>query len=381
MEIVAEIQPTDNSTSPPGNGLLPFKARWANMIRKKKVRWLWKGKLQRANLNLLTGDPGTGKSTLVCELVARLSQGQQLEGDPTVRDPMVCWIMSSEDNANDTITWRLENQAADLSRILITDERQELNTKKQLAEFEKVIKEQKVGLVVIDTLTSWMGKTVDMNKTNEVADWTGPLRDIAKRTGCTFLLVRHMAKAASGNGKKAPGMHAGLGSVGFTGGVRSELMVSKLDVACPDGAEDAVNWATTWGTVWRSKGNVGKATGQLAYRIDPHSDSENDHGILSWAPDVTIPKGQAKGSTVPKRLGKATQWLRQELASGPRPAQAIVDAAIKAGFTEATLKRAKLRLAGSSRKEGAVWYWSLEPDAVPEHRVVALPKGDGRCAA
>jgi RecA-family ATPase len=144
-------------------------ARWANRIRKRTPRWLWTGRIYRRAVNILTGDPGVGKSTLVCEIVAAFSTGRQLPGDAEPRDPINCMIMSSEDFADDTIVWRLEHQGANLRRVRIKDTKVEL-TPECLNELDEKIAEDEIKFVVVDTLTSWMGKEVDLNQTNEVAD-------------------------------------------------------------------------------------------------------------------------------------------------------------------------------------------------------------------
>ena len=39
------------------------------------VNWLWPGRVPKGKLTLIVGDPGTGKSTLTMDLVARVSSG------------------------------------------------------------------------------------------------------------------------------------------------------------------------------------------------------------------------------------------------------------------------------------------------------------------
>jgi predicted ATP-dependent serine protease len=38
------------------------------------LRWLWPGRIPAGKLTVLDGDPGLGKSTLLCELAARISR-------------------------------------------------------------------------------------------------------------------------------------------------------------------------------------------------------------------------------------------------------------------------------------------------------------------
>jgi len=42
----------------------------------ERVRWLWKGRIALGKLNLVDGDPGTGKSAATTDLAARVSVGK-----------------------------------------------------------------------------------------------------------------------------------------------------------------------------------------------------------------------------------------------------------------------------------------------------------------
>src|SRR5277367_4487583 len=47
-------------------------------IPKKPLQWLWQNRIPRGKITLLAGDPGTGKTTLLLDLAARLSRGEEL---------------------------------------------------------------------------------------------------------------------------------------------------------------------------------------------------------------------------------------------------------------------------------------------------------------
>ena len=55
----------------------------------------------------------------------------------------------------------------------------------------------------------------------------------------------------------------------------------------------------------------------------------------------------------------AADFLREALANGPRPEQAINAEAKKNGHSERTLARAKKDVGVVSKKDGSRWHWSL----------------------
>ena len=343
-----EFAPAAPSTNAKAKGKAKYfgDARWASRIRKRKPRWLWKGRIYRRAVNILTGDPGVGKSTLVCEIVAAFSTGRQLPGDAEPREPMNCMILSSEDFADDTIIWRLEHQGADLSRIRVKDTKVAL-TPECLKELEEKVREDDIKFIIIDTLTSWMGKEVDLNQTNEVADWINPLREIAKRTGCTFLLVRHVTKQASKSKKST--MHSGIGSVALTGGARSELLATLI------GKDPASK--TTYSRVKRIKANVGFDPEELIYAIAPHQDPRNEHGVLRWVQEGEVPtnlqgKGESPKQPTTKPLGVKPEILEKLLSALKQASPETVSRQTLVGVAEtsaSTVDRGLKQLVGAGK--------------------------------
>jgi hypothetical protein len=75
-------------------------------VAPEALRWLWPGRIPAGRITLLEGDPGLGKSTLLCELAARISRGEPLPGaDPLVAPgaPRGVLLFSAEDDPFDTI--------------------------------------------------------------------------------------------------------------------------------------------------------------------------------------------------------------------------------------------------------------------------------------
>ncbi|MGI8757153.1 MAG: AAA family ATPase [Acidimicrobiales bacterium] len=84
----------------------------------ERVEWLWSGRLPRRKLVVLDGDPTVGKSTLMLDLVARITTGRPMPGETfaTVL-PSDVVLLAAEDGLADTIRPRLDAAGADCARV------------------------------------------------------------------------------------------------------------------------------------------------------------------------------------------------------------------------------------------------------------------------
>jgi len=322
-------------------------------IHKIRVPWLWRPFFQRCAINVITGEPGVSKSTLVCEIAAILSTGRPWPGAPDDerRDPMKVWLCNGEDAANDTIAWRLGNQGANPDNVFVTDVPKVI-TPAVVREMEDVIVKEGIAAIFIDPMQAWMGGGVDMNRANEMREWASMLREMAMRTGCAVTFVRHRRKGAAGERS----VNSGLGSIDTSALARSEVSV--------------VNYEKTGLRVMsRAKGTVGKTGNALAYTIEDPQEPGNDHGVLVWKLDVD-PKiltcAVPTGSRMPRALLKAQLWLHDFLKDGPKSSQDCHDAGREQGFSEATLRRAKKGIVTSIPIGANSWMWQLTPTTTSE---------------
>ena len=172
-----------------------------------------------------------------------------------------------------------------------------------------------------------------------------PLADLAARTNCTILLVRHLRKDESGRA-----LYRGLGSIGFVASVRTALFAARHPTD-PSRCVLAV-----------AKSNAAVRGRTLGYRIK--SDAEG-RAVVEWAGLVDLSADAVnKPSEAPIRMrDRAAAWLAGQLAQGPRKATELYAAAAEAGIPDRTLERAKADLHVGSRKsthfkeKRTAWYW------------------------
>src|SRR5690606_21627957 len=90
-------------------------------IEGEPVRWLWPSRIPCGALTLLVGYPGTGKSTLLSDVAARITTGRPMfdcTGWPKRQEAL---LISGEDDPGNTIRPRLRSAGADIQRVRILD--------------------------------------------------------------------------------------------------------------------------------------------------------------------------------------------------------------------------------------------------------------------
>lgn len=312
-------------------------------VQPETVRWLWYPYIALGKLTLLEGDPGIGKSTLMCSITSAVTRGRGLPGAEPF-EPGNVLMLSSEDGLADTLRPRLDAVGADTSRVLALDEPLTLDMP-GLIRLEAAIIEHCPKLVSIDPLFAYTGGKTDIHRANECRAISAPLSAIAERQGCAILAVRHLSKSrGSGNA-----LNAGIGSIDFVAAARSVLLAGQD----PD---DPARRA-----IVQTKNNLAAIGEAVGYRLEA--------GQFYWTggSDLTAGRILATASDEDERssIVEAADFLRSALCDGGRDAKAIEAEARQAGINPVTLRRAKKRLDVRSHKVGMPgshhqkWVWEL----------------------
>ncbi|MGA0587261.1 AAA family ATPase [Dyella sp. KRB-257] len=341
----------------------------ADQLKPEAIRWLWPGWLARGKLHVLAGAPGTGKTTLAMAVAAAVSASTALPSGWKPRCGSVL-IWSGEDDPRDTLVPRLIAAGADRSRIHFVrdtidegDYRRPFDPSRDVAMLAIAAKGIKdIALIVVDPLVSAVGG--DSHKNAEVRRGLAPLVDLAARLDAALLGITHYSK---GTGGREP-LERVSGSLAF--GALARVVMGT--VRQKEGEDSTQNMVLA-----RAKSNIGPDGGGYAYAFEQTELPGYDGLIASrivWGCELqgtarellAEPEAPREDRAAPARDG-AAEFLMELLQPGPVATEEIKAEARDAGFTWATVRRAKEEIGAKSRKNGfedSRWFWAL-PDPKP----------------
>lgn len=194
-------------------------------VKPRPVRWAWFGWLPLGNLVMLDGDPGVGKSTVAIDWSARITSGKPWpDGQKCGRGNVL--LLTAEEGLADTVRPRLELAGGDPSRFLVLSHIPVEGGGQRLPSLpldipyvEAVVKDERVRLVVVDVLASFLGGDgkVNSHQDTDVRRALYPLFRMAERTGCCVVMLRHLNKQAT----LQNALYRGGGSIGISGQARA----------------------------------------------------------------------------------------------------------------------------------------------------------------
>ena len=93
---------------------------------------------------------------------------------------------------------------------------------RNMENLETAIKRARAILVILDPLTATLGHNIDASRDQDVREVFTPLAQLAERTNCAILIIRHLSKGASVNA-----LYRGAGSIGIIVAARLGLLVAQ----------------------------------------------------------------------------------------------------------------------------------------------------------
>lgn len=311
----------------------------------EKIDWLLYPFIPFGKVTIVQGDPGEGKTTMVLQIIAKLTKGEAVlpsgSDEPALEEktmdlePVNVIYQTAEDGLGDTIKPRLLSAGADCSRVMVIDDNDQALTMMD-ARLEEAIIKTKARLVVLDPIQGFLGAAVDMHRANEIRPLMKRVAVLAEKYHCAIILIGHMNK--NSNGKSS---YRGLGSIDFQAAARSVLIVGRIK----DEPEIRV--------VCHVKSSLAPEGKSIAFRLDKDTGFE-------WIGEYDISADDLlSGDNRGQKIHVAKEFLQEVLASGSVAQTKVAEEAESRGIKKKTLWNAKKELEIESVKIGNQWFWML----------------------
>ena len=292
-------------------------------VEQTEVAFLWKPYIPFGKLTILHGDAGNGKTYLAMQICAACTNKAELPHLESL-EPFNVIYQTAEDGLGDTIKPRLIEAGADLEKVLVIDEGDDDPLTLADERIERAIRQNDARLLIIDPIQAFLGPNVDMNRANEVRPILRKIGDVAQRTGCAIVLIGHLNKAT---GQQSG--YRGLGSIDFTAGVRSVLVIGK--------SKDDPNLRI----MAHDKSSLAPAGTSLAFIL-------GDEEGFRWVGDFDISAEELLSGIEKKKESKiqeAKDLICRMLAGGKEVFSEEIDkAAMEKGISSRTVRDAKKEL-------------------------------------
>ena len=311
----------------------------------EKIDWLLYPFIPFGKVTIVQGDPGEGKTTMVLQIIAKLTKGEAVlpsdSDEPALEEktmdlePVNVIYQTAEDGLGDTIKPRLLSAGADCSRVMVIDDNDQALTMMD-ARLEEAIIKTKARLVVLDPIQGFLGAAVDMHRANEIRPLMKRIAVLAEKYHCAIILIGHMNK--NSNGKSS---YRGLGSIDFQAAARSVLIVGRIK----DEPEIRV--------VCHVKSSLAPEGKSIAFRLDKDTGFE-------WIGEYDISADDLlSGDNRGQKIHEAKEFLKEILVSGSVAQTKVAEEAESRGIKKKTLWNAKKELEIESVKIGNQWFWML----------------------
>ena len=334
-------------------------------VEVEQIEWLLYPFIPYGKVTIIQGDPGEGKTTMVLQIIAKLTRGEPifpvtdttmkikekrsdevdsgndgLDGEDNMQEqssmsPVHVIYQTAEDGLGDTIKPRLLAAGADCSKVMVIDDSDQPLTMADVR-LEEAIVQTKAKMVVLDPIQGFLGANVDMHRANEIRPLMKRIAVLAEKYHCAVILIGHMNK--NSNGKSS---YRGLGSIDFQAAARSVLIVGRVK----DEPEVRV--------VCHMKSSLAPEGTSIAFRLDKNNGFE-------WIGEYDISADELlNGDGRGQKSRKAKEFLLEILANGGMTQKKIAEEAEARGIKSKTLWNAKRELEIDSVKRGKQWYWML----------------------
>jgi hypothetical protein len=330
-------------------------------VKITRVRYLWAVYLPAAELTMLVGKPGIGKSTVAAELAAKITMGT-LDGDFYGTPRRVLYSLTEDAESVFKARFLAAGGNPDLLHLIDVvhgdSDGVPMLVTADLDELREAVTELQPALVVLDALNSSI--TGQHNDNSNVRPQLEELKALAHQTGTAVLGIGHFRKSA-----------AGVDPLDAVGGAGAYGQVVRQALACARDDDDGT------GALSVIKTNLSSLdVDSLAYRIDAATVTDDEGqdataGRVAWlgTSDVHVrdllqrtPEGDDDRSTRDETAGFIRTYLAGQ--GGSAPARNVLKEGRAVGYTDNQLKKARKAAGVSTERNGfgkaGAWVWTIE---------------------
>jgi len=339
----------------------------ADTVTTERVDWLWLGRIPAAKITLFSGKGDCGKSTVLLDIVARVTTGADFpDGAKNAAGPRKVLMLVSEDDPNDTVVPKLQAAGADTSMVSFVtkvtvvggekDGRRGFQLREDLKLIAKALADNpEYAMVAFDPLSGFLGAG-DSNADKDMRPLMEQLQETCARTKTAVVgIVHHNKKVELDSVQR-------IGGAGSIGNVTRAIWNFSAD-------------KETDGEYYMSKakGNLAKkGLGGMKYKIvDAEvtlSDGTTDTkpriewlGAHSLTADDVSAIDKAAAANPRDTKCEAAKMLLLSMLDAPRRSPEIYEAGRKELIGERTMKDAIKELGIHHNKRDG-WWMSLPPN-------------------
>jgi hypothetical protein len=339
---------TTSSESPSHDATADALSRFSD-VRPRPAAWLWRNWLPLGMLAILDGDPGLGKSTLLFDLAARVSNnGVMPDGSPGESGNVI--ILNAEDDPAETIQPRLAAAGANPERIFHLGEinaghhRRPVQIPDDTPLLGRLIGQHSARLLIIDPLLAFLAGA-DANCDQHMRRVLQQISSLAREHGCSVICVRHLNKGTS---PKA--VYRGSGSIGMIGHARTGLLVAQD----PDDDKQRI--------LAVSKCNLAVKPASLRFALEDYDGVSRIawRGTAPYQANHLVERPPSAEQCQRRQADRACQdFLRHLLGTYAMPIRSVKAECQDAGFSLRTTERAAHNLGLVYTRDYGMNMWSL----------------------
>ena len=303
--------------------------------------WLWYPYIPFGQLTIVQGCPGSGKSSMLLDIIARASTGGKMPDGSRLDKPLTSVYQCLEAGKASITKQMLINAGADLDAVsFIEGSDLTINDTR----IQRAVRETDARILVIDPIQNYLKG--NMSSAQKLRMELAPICSFAAETDCAVILVGHFTKKSS-----SEALYRGMGSVDLPAIVRSLIHVCK------------VNDHSTLRYIRQIKCNDATPGEDFAFEIV-------GLGKVEWVGPCDL----EEFDDLDKQARKAYPWKLQEamlymcdmLEDHRVCATDAMAKMLAQGFSMATTRRAKTELGVRSvRQPDMRWMWVLEEERIP----------------